>query len=219
MHVSTDYHGSYVDATYEDAVKMAKTFEKIISLPKEKSDNQGRFSAIRDFASSWFSRGTVPSLLDVGAGLGVFPYVVKQAGWPCVAVDPDPRAVAHLQKRVGIQAFCGDFLDLSPAGLFDIITLNKVLEHVPDPVTMLRRVRDWLAPKGFVYVEVPDGEEAFRHGPDREEFTIEHLHVFSLRSLAILAARSGFMVHSLFRLHEPSSKYTLRAFLSLNKDL
>ena len=35
MNVCTDYHGSYVDATYEDAVKMAETFEKIIRLPKK----------------------------------------------------------------------------------------------------------------------------------------------------------------------------------------
>jgi 2-polyprenyl-3-methyl-5-hydroxy-6-metoxy-1,4-benzoquinol methylase len=219
MNISTDYHGSYVDATYENAVKMAETFEKIIRLPKEKSDNQGRFSAVRDFASRWFSCEYRPRLLDVGAGLGVFPYVVKQAGWPCFAIDPDSRAVAHLQQRVGIQALCGDFINLPPSGLFDIVTLNKVLEHVPDPIAMLRRARNWLAPQGFVYVEVPDGEVAFLEGPNREEFTIEHLHVFSLRSLAILASRSGFMVQSLLRIYEPSTKYTLRAFLSLQKDL
>ncbi len=51
-------------------------------------------------------------------------------------------------------------------------------------------------------------------GPDREEFFIEHLHVFSMASLGLLAQRAGFAVDSAERLREPSGKYTLVAFLS-----
>ncbi len=70
-----------------------------------------------------------------------------------------------------------------------------------------------LNPGGFVYVEVPDGEAAVHEGPGREEFFIEHHHVFSAASLALLATRAGFNVQVIERLHEPSTKYTLRGFL------
>ena len=50
-------------------------------------------------------------------------------------------------------------------------------------------------------------------GAGREEFFVEHHHVFSPASIALLAMRSGFRVISIERLQEPSEKYTLRAFL------
>ena len=61
-------------------------------------------------------------------------------------------------------------------------------------------------------MEVPDGEVAYKDGPEREEFFIEHLHVFSLASTVIMANKAGFQVEAIQRLKEPSTKYTIRAF-------
>jgi hypothetical protein len=98
-------------------------------------------------------------------------------------------------------------------GRFDVVTFNKVLEHVTDPVSMLARSAQHLCEDGFVYIELPDGEAALAEGPQRQEFFIDHWHVFSAASLALLATRAGFRLQALERLHEPSGKYTLRAFL------
>jgi SAM-dependent methyltransferase len=213
MKVATQYDGAYVEATYKDDAGLAATFARIIALPPEKSDNAGRIARVREFAAAHFGADRKPRLLDVGAGLGVFPHVVKQAGWSCTALDPDPRAARHLRDTVGVEAVCGDFMLARDLAGFDVITLNKVLEHVEDPVAMLAKARAALAPGGFVYVELPDGEMAALAGADREEFFIEHLHVFSFASLAMLADRAGFVPVVLERLREPSSKFTLRAFL------
>jgi hypothetical protein len=80
-------------------------------------------------------------------------------------------------------------------------------------VSMLARSLQHLRQGGFVYIELPDGEAALVEGPERQEFFIDHWHVFSATSLAILATRAGFRLQALERLHEPSGKYTLRAFL------
>jgi len=154
-----------------------------------------------------------PTVLDVGSGLGVFPYAMKKAGWECTAVDPDPRAVEHAQKVVGVHAVCGDFNAMENLGLFDAVTFNRVLEHVKNPIQMLRNGQRHLKKGGFIYVEVPDGEIAAREGKGREEFFIDHLHVFSLTSFSLLAQKAGFTPIIIERLKEPSSKYTLRAFL------
>ena len=100
-------------------------------------------------------------------------------------------------------------------GPVDAITFNKVLEHVEDPVTMLAAARPLLGAGGFVYVEVPDAEGAALHGPGREEFFIEHHHVFSAASTAMMAGRAGFATLAVERLREPSGKFTLRAFFEL----
>jgi hypothetical protein len=58
-------------------------------------------------------------------------------------------------------------------------------------VPMLERSRG-IVEGGLVYVELPDGDAAYTEGPDREEFFIEHLHVFSPLSARVLARRGGF---------------------------
>ena len=75
-----------------------------------------------------------------------------------------------------------------------------------------------MAEHGFVYIELPDGEAAAREeGFGREEFFVEHFHVFSVASIARLAEHAGFEARVIERLREPSSKYTLRAFLTPRK--
>ena len=78
---------------------------------------------------------------------------------------------------------------------------------------MLRRAGPWLADGGLVYIELPDGEAASAEGFGREEFFIEHYHVFSASSIALLAARAGFRMLQVERLREPSTKFTLCGFL------
>jgi len=212
MNMSGLYGGAYVDNTY--GARMRKTFERILALPPERSDNAARVACVLDFARRHFGVEKKPSLLDVGAGLGVFPYRMKEAGWACTALDPDERATTHAREVIGIDAVNGDFMNIDPSvlGRFDVVTLNKVLEHVEDPVAMLRQALSVLAPGGFVYFEVPDGEAAAAEGQEREEFFIEHHHVFSPASAALLAARAGFSPVLTERLREPSSKFTLRVF-------
>lgn len=210
------YQEDYVSANYGgDGIQRA--FERIVSLPPEQSDNAGRVRRILDFAASHLAvparEGRAPTVLDVGSGLCVFLYRMKAAGWDGTALDHDPRLVAHARDVVGLRGVCGDFGVVEGLGRYDVVTFNKVLEHVRDPVSMLAESVKHLNPGGFVYVEVPDGEAAMHEGPEREEFFIEHHHVFSAASLALLAARARFRIRVVERLHEPSMKYTLRGFL------
>lgn len=209
------YEHAYVDATYGGAAGMRARLARILALPPERSDNTGRVARVLAFAAERFGRGAAGRrLLDVGAGIGVFPAAMKSAGWTVVAVEPDPRTAGHLREAVGIEAHAVPVAALDPSkiGGFDVVTFNKVLEHVEDPVAMLAAARPLLAPEGFVYVEVPDAEAAAAHGPEREEFFIEHHHVFSPTSLSQMGERAGLSVIGVERLQEPSTKFTLRGF-------
>lgn len=211
------YEGKYVDSTYGSNNGIHHAFQRIASLDEKKSDNAGRVGRIQEFAEGRLGisagRGRHPTVLDVGSGLCVFLHRMKGAGWRCTALDPDARSVRHARETVGIGAVCGDFMKVKGLGRFDLVTFNKVLEHVPDPIAMLAKASRHVKPRGFVYVELPDGEAASVHGQGREEFFIEHLHVFSFGSAARLFQRSGFKPLCMERLQEPSGKYTLRAFL------
>lgn len=203
------YEASYVDATYGGAAGMKARLERILALPPERSDNAGRAARVDMFAAQ--SRGR--KLLDVGAGIGVFPASMLDRGWTVDAVELDMRTAEHLREVLGVDAYTEELETLAARGIgrFDTITFNKVIEHVEDPVAILRDAIPLMAEGGFVYVEVPDVAAAV-DGPGREEFFIEHLHVFSPVSLIMTIETAGLAIFELERIREPSGKYTLFAF-------
>jgi hypothetical protein len=128
-------------------------------------------------------------------------------------LDPDPRAAQHARETVGVRSVCADFTREGSVETFDVVSFNKVLEHVTNPIEMLAKGARHVKLGGFAYIELPDAEAAWVDGPARQEFFIEHHHVFSMASAVLLANRAGFTVVVAERLREPSGKYTLRAFL------
>jgi len=205
------YAGGYMDDTYREG-GIAAAFARVTSLPPGRSDNAGRVRRVVEFMRRDEER---PTALDVGSGLCVFLHGLAAHGWECTALDPDPAAAAHATETVGVAAVAADFMEADDLGRFDLVSLNKVIEHVADPVAMLARVAAHLTPGGFAYVEVPDAPAAAAEGPGREEFFIEHVHAFSPASLAMAAARAGLSPVRMERLHEPSGKWTIAAFLAV----
>lgn len=209
------YDADYWDRTY-GGDRMAETFAKIMGLPPEKSDNRARVERVDAVARRLGGLDRAGELLDVGSGLAVFPAAMREAGWGCTALDPDTRGAQHAREKADVDAVAGDFMQVDLGKSFDLITFNKVLEHVRDPVAMLTRAALFLKPHGIVYVELPDGEGAIVESAEREEFFVEHHDAYSAASLNLLAVQAGFRVELIERVREPSTKYTLRAFLTVS---
>ena len=132
------------------------------------------------------------SILDVGSGLCVFLHLVKNiTDWNCTALDPDHRQFSCTRICRCKCYTWGLYADLDELKNYEIITFNKVLEHVTNPIEMLRKAKGLLALGGFVYIELPDGTMAKKDSLQREEFYIEHLHVFSIASVAVLMEKLG----------------------------
>lgn len=54
------------------------------------------------------------------------------------------------------------FEDLQPEAPFDAVFLTHTLEHLDEPVEMLRRIGSWLTPTGRLFVVVPNANAASR---------------------------------------------------------
>ena len=94
--------------------------------------------------------------LDVGCGSGGALGVARALGWEVTGVEVD-EAAAEKARRFTAEIHVGDVLSAPFAGgRFDVVTAYHVLEHVPDPVAVLRRMLRWLAPDGLLIVEVPN---------------------------------------------------------------
>jgi SAM-dependent methyltransferase len=209
--LAPNYSNNYSSSTYGDTLK--ENFDRILTLPIERSDNEARIQRIKTFLLNSDTNRLKPKLLDIGSGLGVFPYVAIREGWTCTSVDPDPQVASHLREIKNLDVICSDFLECQISQQFDIITLNKVIEHIAQPASFLEKAKSCLKKDGFVYIEVPDGEASAIEGQSREEFFIEHLHVFSVQSLSLLITHSGLHVKQTQRMREPSGKYTIACFV------
>ncbi len=204
------YKKTYQRTTYKE--KARSRFTDLMSLPREQSDNRQRVNFIDNF---W--NDTQPnkekSCLDVGSGLGVFPAVLKELNWDCVAIEPDPEACEIIREQIGIEVLSGDLIECHKIGEFNLISFNKVLEHIRNPTEMLLQSTLHLKPGGLIYIELPDGETALeKSGPDREEFFVEHFDAYSRKSLEFLLKSVKFKILTIDQVYEPSGKFTLRAF-------
>lgn len=201
------YSSHYNAAAFGDGLK--RQFDRVMALPREQSDNWKRVGRILDYLGEPSGRNA----LDIGAGSAVFPAAMRLSGWDITALDPDAAAVEHARVNAQVEAFQGDALSSTFPGRYDLVTFNKVLEHIEHPVEALSRAKAALKPGGWLYVELPDGEEALYDGLHRQEFFLEHWHAFSLASLTLLARRAGLRAEAVGRTRCPSGKYTLHAFM------
>jgi SAM-dependent methyltransferase len=97
-------------------------------------------------------------LLDVGAHAGRFLRTAREAGWRPEGLELNPQTAAYAARSAGAVVHQGNVHTLDPGSQrFDAITLTDVLEHVPDPLAVLDRVRALLDDGGWVAIKVPNG--------------------------------------------------------------
>src|SRR5687767_6720263 len=97
------------------------------------------------------------AVLDVGCGAGEFVYLLSQAGVEASGLEPGREYADFARGTLGIpiQTATVDAAVVAPASQ-DVVTMFHALEHVADPLGILRRVRGWLKPGGALVVEVPN---------------------------------------------------------------
>src|SRR5947207_4514048 len=94
--------------------------------------------------------------LDVGCGSGAWLGLARALGWRVAGIEAN-EAAARKARQFTDEIHVGDVLEAPfAAARFDVVTAFHVLEHVVDPVAVVRRMLDWLAPGGLLIVKVPN---------------------------------------------------------------
>lgn len=97
------------------------------------------------------------SLLDIGAGIGQFLHHARPLFTRVAGTEISESAVTIAREKYGIELCAGQAEELDlPLASIDNITLFHVLEHVSDPVRLIRRCRDLLRPQGVLAIAVPN---------------------------------------------------------------
>jgi len=141
-------------------------------------------------------------LLDVGCGAGRFLDLMRKADWEVFGVEPDARAARTAESLLGVPITVGSVSDARfPDDYFDAVTLNHVLEHVYDPLDLIRECLRVLRPEGRLVIVTPNleslGHTHFRSiwrglEPPR------HLYLFSMRALRSCSDKAGLRILSLY---------------------
>ncbi len=138
-------------------------------------------------------------VLDIGCGSCQSLLEMRALGVTCWGVEADPN-VAAIAERYGLQVHIGNIHDVPfPDMQFDLIVLNQVIEHVPDPAAMLQAVKARLAPGGRVVMAFPNAGSIHRRVWKDKWINWHvpyHQNHFNRGSFARLASDAGFAVTS-----------------------
>lgn len=150
----------------------------------------------KDFDPYWDLEGKI--ILDVGCGLGgKLLFYAEQGAKQVVGVDLRPFSaisasqltLEHKKYSEIIRIAVADGSELPFAdGIFDVVISINVLEHVVDPLAVMKECRRVLRPGGYFYLHFPPFYSPW--GPHLDgwiNFPWPHL-IFSERSLVRAAA-------------------------------
>ena len=136
-------------------------------------------------------------MLDVGCGSGTSLLEAKALGAMAFGIEADPN-VKPIAAALGLTIHFGNLQDQPfPEQAFDLIVMNQVIEHLPDPDEGLRALRERLTPEGRMVLVFPNTASLWRRlsGSRWINWHIPyHLHHFNLATFSRMALRCGYRV-------------------------
>ena len=138
-------------------------------------------------------------LLDVGCATGFFLDLARKAGWAVVGSEVSTFSARYAVEKLRLDVRLGQLRDLNlDAGMFDVVTMWDVIEHVVDPMAELEETRRILRAGGLLSIITPDVSSPVARllGGRWEEYrrVREHIYFFSRRTMTEMLRRAGFEV-------------------------
>jgi methylation protein EvaC len=153
-------------------------------------------------------------VVDVGSNDGILLRPLKERGVKFLGIDPSEN-VAKIANDNGLTTlvgfFDGDMVDYihKEYGKPDLITASSVFTHLEDPLGFFENVKNLLHPKGKLIIEVEYLQKIISDFAF-ERFYFDRPHYYSLKSLAKMGAKHGFIVEDadIINVHGGSLKVT-----------
>ena len=135
-------------------------------------------------------------LVEVGCGNGRFLARMRELGWSVQGVEVDSQAARSAQETFQVPVHVGSLQSAAFAeSSVDAIAMNHVIEHVHDPLSILRECQRVLRPGGHLVVVTPNIESLGHRRFSADWFHLDvprHLHLFNEKTLRVCAERAGF---------------------------
>jgi 2-polyprenyl-3-methyl-5-hydroxy-6-metoxy-1,4-benzoquinol methylase len=136
------------------------------------------------------------NVLDVGAGAGFFAYALQRKGILIDGIEPNEVYAKYARYNLHLNTIRTGFLqDLTSTSQYDLITINHVFEHLPNPGLSMKKMHQLLNDGGHVLMEIPNIEATY-HAPNNI-FHVGHLYWYNVNTIRALALQLGFLVEDI----------------------
>lgn len=187
------------DLVYASPAPTAKALD---GAYRDAAFDAGDESAFASATYASFLSGILPNLpsvggaLDIGTGDGAFLAALLRSGFTdVVGVEPSAAPVAAASDAVRPLIRQGPFrAEDFHAGRFRLVTSFQTLEHLSDPLATCSSAYNLLVPGGALFVVCHDRRATANRLLGRRSpiYDVEHLQLFTARSLGALLERAGF---------------------------
>jgi SAM-dependent methyltransferase len=144
----------------------------------------------------------IRTALDVGAGTGLLVKLARQRGWNAEGVEPSRQLVECAWNQNRVRLLLGTIPHRDVNGRkFDAVFLVDVIEHVADPIGLLRSAAQLMAPGGIMLVVTPDIRSWMARLLRQRwwHFRLAHVGYFDARTFSKASAQAGIRVVRRFR--------------------
>jgi SAM-dependent methyltransferase len=105
---------------------------------------------------AWTRARGAGKALEIGCGHGWMLAALRDCGWQATGLERTTESAAFARDTLGLDVRVGELSTLGGQPQFDLIVINQVLEHLPDPMERLQSVAQLLNPGGWLIVGVPN---------------------------------------------------------------
>lgn len=135
------------------------------------------------------------NILDIGSSVGLFLYAAKKRGWKVLGVEPSKLAIKYSLK-VGLEVKNEYFESIKKIERkFNVVTIFQTIEHMSDPVGVLKKAREFLSSDGLLVITTPNRESMLGRFLGKRWFGYynkEHFYFFNKQSLQYTLKQAGF---------------------------
>jgi SAM-dependent methyltransferase len=158
---------------------------KAVHIPFDAPIEKQRSAVLFNYLSRSIDLDRVTDVLDYGGADGRLMQAFLANGKSCHNIDYTENCIPGVVRL-------GDTLDdLGADHRFDLIICSHVMEHVVEPIAVIKQLATHLRPSGWIFVEVP--MEIWRHAPLQHE-PVTHINFYTPNSIYNMLTLSGLHV-------------------------
>lgn len=175
-------------------------------------------------------------VLDFGCGDGFFLYVFRQA-YPELeffGLDLSEAAVEKGRSSYGLNLVAGEIDERTfPESFFDLVTMYHVVEHLTEPLKVIKQLFRVTRPGGKIVITTPNEDYLLLKSLQLlykisggkvkifldKFYNFEHINSFSEKSLKFLLERGGFKAAGFWQDERYFTKFCLSCFNFFERSL
>ena len=179
----------------------------IETMEKSYVDDRKRFGKLTfDYLSQHIASFEGKRVIEVSSGTGGIVSLFKDAGAAAFGLEASEVQANYATDVKGIKTFATHIRDHNPDEGYDLLLGVRLINHFANPLDIMHKIHSLLNDGGYLFLTTKDTPHEIKRKGMWRLMAPDHPYMFSLPSLKLLFANSGFelvdYVHDEFGGHD-----------------